>query len=532
MRSLLVLGLALAACSKKQPAPADDPGPVKTKGVKVALGGAGGAFAPSTQGFKFQNYGNDDGIENLTPVELERMFGEQVCGDREGDTCILTPPGARWMAEINKGMNAGHCEGLAAMALLFELGKLHPKDFGAPTAFELELTGNAKLQHEVAFWWSTQAIAPMSSAEIKTLTPSEVVDKLTDAFTTGNESYTIGIYMPDGSGGHATTPYAIVDKDDETWIMHYDNNFPGEERHIAVDRKANTWKYFTASDPKERGATYTGDADSHSLTIAPTSVRLGKLICPFCGDVDADAGAAKGTREIIMDGDADLLVTDDTGKRIGHADGKLVNEIAGATIVETKATARRSEHEPVYELPGGHPLTITLDGSTLHSKESTDVSLVAAGYTMGVYGVALSPGEKDTIKFSADWKEISYETQQDETPDLEIGVETSGADYEFDIHAAGETGGQRVDLSLDVKAGTLAVQATDKAGTATYEVEIHRIAKGGDQVFTHHGVASHGADRFVFHYADWKGNGTAVKVGVDKGGDGTIDEDEDLADDE
>ena len=519
------------------PATPSDPAP-GAKGVKAALGGSksGAApFAPSNEGFKFQNYGNEDGVENLTAAELERMFGPQVCADRDGDTCILTPPAAKWMEETNKGMDGGHCEGLASMALLFRLGKLAAKDFGAPTAFEIPLEGNKKLQHEVAYWFSTQFLMPMSNAEIKTLTPNEIVDKLTAAFQSGSESYTIGIYMADFSGGHATTPYEIVDKgDDVTWIMHYDNNFPGEERHIEVDRKANTWKYFTAADPKEPGSAYIGDATTKTLTIAPTSVRLGKLDCPFCGDIDPDAVASgKGSlRQIIMDGDADLLVTDDGGKRIGHVDGKLVNEIAGAQIVEVKGEARRSEHEPIYDLPAGHPLTITLDGSTLKKKETTDVSLIAAGYTMGVYGVALAPGEKDEIHFSADWKEVSYKTDQDETPELELGVETTGADYEFDIHAAGESGGQRVDMALDVKAGTLTVQASAKDGTATYEVEIHRIDKAGDQVFKHKGVSCGAADKFLFHYADWKGNGTAMKAGVDKGGDGSVDETEDLGDED
>ncbi len=543
MRTCLYLAViaSLMACGKKKAA-TGDPGsgsaPVvgggSTKGVKATLAGRGGPFTPSTKGFNFQNYVNEEGIENLTAAELERLFGAQVCGDREGTTCILTPPAKKWMEETNNAMNSGHCEGMAAMALLFELGKLEPKDYGGPTVFEIPLAGNTKLQHEVAFWWSTQAIAPMSKAEVRTLSPNEVVDKLTEAFTTNKESYTLGIYMPDGSLGHATTPYAIVDKgDDKTWIMHYDNNNPGEERHIDIDRKANTWSYFTAADPKEPGSTYEGNAETHTLTIAPTSVRVGKLDCPFCGDVDvAGVGDAKGSRQIIMDGQADLLVTDDTGKRIGHAGGKLVNEIDGAAIVEVKNGPHASLHEPIYNVPNGHPLTVTLDGTTLKAKDATNVSLIGAGYTMGVYGIALSPGEKDEIHFSSDWREVSYKTDQDETPEIEIGIETSGADYEFDIHAAGETGGQRLDLALDVKAGTISVQATAKDGTGTYEVEIHRIDKGGDQVFKHNGVASHGADKFVFHYAEWKGNGQPMKAGVDKGGDGSIDESEDLTDED
>ncbi len=545
--ALLLAGVSFGCGSKKSggdAAPSSTPSASAAsatptgKGDKAALGTRPGEspFAPSTQGFKFQNYGNESGIENLTATEIKRMFGASACAKEDGDTCILTPPADQWMQEINKGMNGGHCEGLATMALLFELKKLDPADFGAPTAYELPIDGNKKLQHEVAYWFSTQFIAPMSNAEIRSMSPNQVVDALVDAFNTGKESYTLGIYMPDGSGGHATTPYAVVQKSDtETWIMHYDNNFPGEERHIDVDRKANTWKYFTASDPKEPGSVYEGTADTHTLTLAPTSVRVSKLTCPFCGDVDSakdDEVRNKGSRQIILDGDANLLISDETGKRIGFVDGKLVNEIAGASAIEPKVGGRRADSEPVYELPGEHKLKVTLDGSTLKKKEPSDVTLIAQGYTLGVYGVDLDPGDKDTIEFSSDWKEVSYSTDQAETPDLEVGISTSAADYEFNINASGETGGQRIDVSIDVKTGTLSVEAKAKDGNATYEIEIRRIGENGVELFKHKGVASGAKDRLVFRYADWKGNGQSMKVGVDHGDDGTIDAEQDVGDEE
>ncbi|MCX5745415.1 MAG: hypothetical protein NT062_23305 [Proteobacteria bacterium] len=550
--SLLALTsvLATTGCKKKSPSPAEGSGSsvaaagsatapsAPGKGVKASLGGrAGGTpFAPSTQGFKFQNYGNEDGIENLTAVEVHRMFGDDACASLTGGTCLLTPAAEQWMDENNKGMDGGHCEGFAALSLLFTTNKLAVADFGASTVHDLELAGNHKLQHEIAYWFTTQYLAPMSNAEIKTLTPTQVVDKLVEAFSTGTDSYTLGFYMRDMSGGHATTPYAIVEKSpDEVWIMHYDNNFPGEERHIDIDRKTNTWKYFTAADPKEPGSAYDGDGDSKTLTLAPTSVRLSKFVCPFCGEVDDpkdDDARAKGSRQIILDGDADLLIADSTGKRIGYVDGKLVNEIPGALAVAGKVGTRRATAEPIYEVPAGKALTVTLDGSRLAKEEGSDVSLIAQGYTMGVYGIELDPGQRDTIEFSADWKHVAYTTAQADTPDLELGVTTLAADYEFVIRAGGEAGGQRVEVSIDVKTGMLSVEAAAKDGTAGYEVEIHRIDDHGEQVFKHKGVAAGAKDRFVFHYADWKGNGTGMAVGVDHGDDGTVDEDEEIEDEE
>ena len=545
MRTIwLAVILAVTACGKKKddapaPAPGSDDKPAEpkaTKGMKASLGGGtAGEFTPTSKGFKFQNYGDDIGAENLTPAEIERMFGDSVCADKDGDTCILTPPAERWMTEQNKGMNGGHCEGMASVALLFQLGKLQPKDFGGASAYALDITDNKKLQHEIAYWFVTQGVAPMYEASTVQMTPTDVIDKLVDAFTTGKESYTLGFYKADGTGGHATTPYGIVDKgNDITWILHYDNNYPGEERHIEVNRAKNTWSYVTASDPSQAAENYDGDATTKTLGLSPTSVRLGMMQCPFCGDIDPAApdAEAKGSRLISMEGNADLLITDDAGKRIGHADGKLVNEISGASVVPLKSASRRSTHEPDYEVPAGHKLTMTIDGSTLKGKDTTDVMLTGPGYTMGVYDIALSPGEKDTIETSPSFREISYTTDQDETPVIEIGIEEAGADYSFEIHASGETGGQRVDLVVDPKAGTLSVEASAKDGSATYEVEIHRIDEHGDQKFEHKGVSSGAKDRFVFHYADWKGNGQKMTAEVDKGEDGKIDETEQLSDEE
>lgn len=539
-----VVAALAGGCKKKQAdpgatgsgsagAPATPAGPGKVLaalGARAGSGDAKGDFTPTTKGFKFQNYGNENGIENLTPAEVERLFGPAVCADREGDTCLLAPAPARWMQQLNDGMDGGHCEGMAVLSLMFELGKRDPKEFGGATARDLDLAANKKLQHEIAYYYSMQALAPVSARD--PLTPTEVVQRLVDGFATGKESYTLGFFMADGTGGHATTPYAVVDKgDDVVWILHYDNNFPGEERHIEVNRKTNTWSYFTAANPKEPGAAYQGDANTRTLLAIPASARLGALACPFCGDVDAPAGAQLGARQISTEGEAALTIADDTGKRIGHGDdGKLINEIAGASILQPMAAGRAAHQEPRYTVPGGHKLTITLDGAKLASKTTTDVSLLGPGYTLGVYDVALSPKEKDTIAVSADWREISYTTDRDETPELEIGIETTGADYVFDIHAAGETGGQRLDLVVDAKAGTLTVQAQAKDGEATYEVEVHKLDKGGEQVFRHKGVAAGAKDQLVLHYGEWEGNGHPMKAGVDKGDDGSIDETEELDD--
>src|SRR5207248_1132412 len=138
------------------------------------------------------------------------------------------------------------------------------------------------LQREIAYWFATQFTAPTKDAEIKGQTPKQIVDTFADALRTKKETYTLGFYKLDSSGGHAVTPYGVVDKgSDVQWLMIYDNNYPREERHIEIDRKADTWKYSGSTRPDVPADEYHGTAASKTLTLTPTSARLEQQECPF-----------------------------------------------------------------------------------------------------------------------------------------------------------------------------------------------------------------------------------------------------------
>lgn len=504
------------------------------------------AFKPDTSGFKFQNYGNPPGVTNLTSTEVRRMFGDQVCGSLEGDKCVLTPAAERWMEGSNKAMGGGHCEGFAALVVLMERGQIDPKLFGADTVPQLELGGNDKLQREIAYWFITQSVMPMARAEDKTLTPAQVVEKLGESFKTSAETYTLGIYAEGYKMGHATTPYALEQKEgDVVWIMHYDNNYPNQPKYIEVDKKANTWKYTTAADPSAAEHAYVGNADTKTLTIAPTAVRTGPMICHFCGAVDGEKGAAaKGSakgaagaatvemREIALQGDADLLITDEGGKKLGYEGGKFVNEIPGAIFAADKsADEAASEDEPTYFVPAGKKLKVTLDGSNLKKESESEVTLIGAGYVLAVEGVKLDAGQKDDIEFSADGKVIKYTTKSAETPTLVVGIETSGADYELEVKVTGETAGQSVELKIDLEKGTFGITVHgDAASKPELEVKLTRIDKGGEEVFHNKGVSPAADQTVLLGYGAWKGNKTPLHVTV-VDAKGAVVKEEDVADD-
>ena len=298
----ILAAIVLAACGGgSTPAPPAEQVTPAAEASPVSAGSSGQAdlgFRPGVNGFGFENYGNDVGPTNLTPVEMRRMFGDQVCARIQDDTCTLTPVAGQWMQQTNDAMSGGHCEGFAALSLLMYTSQVSAADFGGSTAHDLALPNNDPLQREIAYWWATQGTRPTSQDEIKR-TPNEIVDILTEAFKAdakAQDTYTVGIFKRDMTGGHAITPYAVVDNGDGTVsIMVYDNNWPDQERQIIVDRTANTWKYEASINPDEPAALYEGDADTFTLSLTPTSARLGQQACDFCADGAASrAGGVAG----------------------------------------------------------------------------------------------------------------------------------------------------------------------------------------------------------------------------------------------
>ncbi len=168
---------------------------------------ADSGFQPSTNGFSFQNYAK--GYQDLTPVEMERLFGPAVCGAQVSGACVLTPAGRQWMEHYNNLMaRGGHCYGLSVLSTLFFEGEAKPIAFGAPETPELELDGNTSLQREIAYSWTFQALGAVRRQAIKG-TPSTILDTLIrtlDNANRGGETYTLAFVNRQGRGGLPRRP--------------------------------------------------------------------------------------------------------------------------------------------------------------------------------------------------------------------------------------------------------------------------------------------------------------------------------------
>ena len=503
----------------------------KNKALSVDLG-----FRPETNGFSFENYGNENGIQNLTPASMQQMFGKQVCAT-QGEACILTPPAERWMEETNKGMNGGHCEGMAALSLLLYLDNAKVDEFGK--APDLTLQGNTKLQHEIAYWFATQGVAPTAPSEIKDKTPVDILNLLTEGLkSTNSPNYTMGIYQQGYKGGHAITPYAIEELgNDKVAVLVYDNNHPKLERRVEIDRNANTWQYNASTKPGEAEAEYVGNAESKTLTLTPTSPRLQQQQCDFCGNAES---ASNGSEEVIakskaiatgkfnqifLEGDSDLLITNGSSK-IGYENGKFINAFPGAFFIPMKsANLWEDDEEPLYNIPLGTPFTMTLQSSSeTKGKEPTEVVMIGPGYDVGLSGIKVAVGQKDSIQFGANGRSLAYKPSNPESPNILFGIATDKDDYEFELDDVEIDAGGILSADLDNGKGRLGIKIADTKQEASFNLILSRIDSQREQTFEGEGLTLDSGNTLYLDYAKWTGNGGKLTIELDKGSDGTIDE--------
>jgi hypothetical protein len=485
-------------------------------------------FRPVAHGFSFANYGHEMNPQNLTVVEMRRLFGDAVCASIVQGTCLLTPAARQWMTQANASMADGHCEGMAALSDLFYVGRMPPGVFGAETAPGLQLTGNDALQREIAYWFVTQMTSPAMDKILDHLTPSQVVDQLVDIYARGArapETYTLGLYKRDLSEGHGVTPYAVIYLESGVVdILIYDNNYPDENRAVHVDMRADTWYYDAGS--AAASDVFEGDAATKTLSLAPMSPRLIRQTCTFCarvGSVINPPGPAAGYHQVWLHGGGHLLIRDAAGRRCGYDNGTLVCDIPGARPVQLKTGRVSTPREPLYFLPAGLPYTITLDSAALTQPVASSVTIISPGYHMAVQGIQLRPGRHRTISILRELS-LAYTSEEDETADLAVGFTTAEPHFDFLASAVGIESGRTMTLTADLSAGRLSLSGAGNRRTGTYALHMNRIDTEGEHAFYHDDVSLGAGATVHARFGTWARGSSPLTLDYDHRSRGQIDE--------
>lgn len=509
----------------------------------AAAGTVDTGFRPEVNGFSYPNYG-DTGytasgetfpVVNLTSVEMRRLFGDAVCAaPAESDgTCVLTPPASQWMDQNNASMSGGHCEGFAVMSQMIYGGFVDPNQFGAAQTIDLQIKDNEALQRELAYWWTTQG--PIWNTQ-QVLAPKDAVAYLEAEYAKNPKNvFRLGIMKEDKTGGHAITAYSVQDQGNGIfWIMVYDNNYPGQERHVTVDSNANTWEYEASINPSVAPDLYKGSPDNPIL-IADNQPRLQTFSCDFCG---TNGAASKGGRglaeaapqfnEIWTEGYVNVELQDDNGRKIGYDEkGNFVNEITEAKLTPVLA-GPLSEVPPVIDMPVGLNFTAYIWGDEKSAEMPASLVMIGKGFYIGIDNLALAPGQEDQLYVDGSGDVINYKTDAQESPDIVVGIEKPTADYELVLKAVKVSKGTDISVVFDQKEDTFAFQTTSDA-PAEFTISITRIdADGKEETFDTGDttITIDPAKLMYFYFGKWEGQGSNLEVGYDENGNGTIEDSE------
>ena len=482
-------------------------------------------FRPAPNGFQFPNFGGVSATVALTNAEVHRLFGDAACSKLVSGKCVLTPQGRAWMLQGNELMEGGRCEGFAVLSQLMWSAKVSAADFGGDDVYTLELNGNAALGREIAYWNSTQLLEEVMLQTTVLVGGNETLRFLSEAFQEGGDTWRMGLTRleADGtvSGGHAITPFAIVDGDTPAikHVLVYDNNHPGEPRVLRVDTEADRWEYQASANPDEGESLYYGDpGNQNPIYLTPTSPRMGQHKCPFCPAAAGKPGDGPA-RLVMTTPGAEVLVRDASGLRAGTIDGRVVAEIPGSVVLPTFSGGPWEDTPPpLVALPVEGDVTLTLAAS---GDGQATLGVYGEGYAVQVQAVALSELGDDELFVASSGARAVYAARGALTPALFVARSAAGVHVAVRVATPGSASGERVNLAIDPASGEARVEV-ERAGPTEVLIGVELQNEAGTETFE--GVVeSSGRDALVVGYGDWEGPGAPMPVAVDEDKDGEAD---------
>lgn len=453
---------------------------------------ADNGFRPAQNGFLFPNGDRDERGRRLQfPVNspghldkdgMQRLFGtEKVCLGLEehGGECLLTPGAHEFMNMVNRKMNGGQCEGLAVFSLSLFSGR-DPVD-----AFEEGATLAADLEQDlirgpVGYYFSYQFLQPFRGylfGQMDQTTPNGVLDTVIASLKQKDDPVALEFFQP-RVGGHAVVPYAVEDKGNGIFhVRIWDNNFPKASRYIEFDKNKNSWLYsFAAINPSEDARPWGGDASQNTIVATPVSQRMGvdgqDAVCPFCE-------RETGIRMLMTSGGVNALIHDSQGRKIGMENGKLVNEIPGASAHPVMSfIPGEAPPEPLYELPANEDYDIELVGKG--SGQGT-VGVFGTGSAMVVEDINMNKGEKDRLNISRDGKGLDYTPgNEGRKPKVRLAMGSGKDSYRIELNDLKPKKGSKLGFRINRQSQRLNVTDGGKS-TDNFKFRVTRFTRAGQE---------------------------------------------------
>jgi hypothetical protein len=300
----------------------------------------------------------------------------------------------------------------------------------------------------------------------------------------------------------------------------YDNNYPNQTRAISFDTKRDTWYYDASTVPNQPDEIYQGNSSTKSMILFPTSPGLGIQKCPFCGKVPSTGAlnAAGQTEEIYLAGGVashgNLVVTDGAGHHAGVINGKLVDQIPGASVTPIVAGDWTNQFTPDFSVPADQTYTLSLNGAGVKAADNETMGIVGPGFDVSVSNISMQTGDKDQLVAAPFATSMSYTSSRVSSPTFKVGVSNSQADYAFVVNGLSSQANKPSTLLLPAESGNLTMKASGGANASGVNVTMTRYTRQGTATFSHGGIALAGGDSAQLQFGNWTNSGQGIPLAV------------------
>ena len=447
--------------------------------------------------FSFANFGASATDLNFDETDLVAMFGNSdgVCIEGKTDPCVPIAEAAVWARMVNQARQSVHCEGFAVLAA----SRFEKKE----TPENALLQNEGDVTHGLMRAFATQFLPEVQQETVKwqQTAPSELIKQLKEGFASQKVPFSMGLYSD--AGGHAVLPYALKYLDgDVVRVMVYDSNWPGADRYVDVNVKAETWEFsYSGKDPVTDTAKWSGGLGDIDLTSMDSRVNAK---CPFCVN---KSGIAKTI----------LVLRSATGDWSVNTPGGVISpgapDIAtGSTRPLKRAQGDSAPLDYVIVLDSSSPATFMLPSATKvvgvtpnaalefsspESNGSTNVEVVVgdSGISSNDPGVVVSLADGNLAATA------NGQTAKLESSATGIAVNVSTAS------------GQQISLNVNDATPTVEVKTTGATGLATgLEYEIAK--QTGDNEISRESVSVTGKKSSVVESGSLGTNSVTVSIPV------------------
>jgi hypothetical protein len=291
-------------------------------------------FLPNPNGFGFPNLGRLS-PDDITSKDVAHFIGtNKACYNGDPENCILTAIGTFKKDSALEEQKGGQCYGFAVAAMMLHHGRLFDgKSYASDYNPEVSKTIDLK-KHDVAnliavkfLNQDTPQVREIRKADTDTLSEYQ---KVLDGFSGNDPIAVLTFFKATGDGGHAVTPYAITqEEDNKARIYVYDNNFPGrDDLYFDINLNNGHWRYTegaTNAQAQSSGG-YHGEGSVNPFRAIPLSATLHEQLEE---DITLNNtvkyglhGGEKGIRMLISQGDKHAIGYDfETGQYVNNIEG-------------------------------------------------------------------------------------------------------------------------------------------------------------------------------------------------------------------